>query len=173
MGPDKSETQRKATRNIMREILDQFPPLSRHFLASASSYCLQLFLGPDGSGSPIHFHHQAFNLVTFGAKRWRFLPPSHRIYDKGSSRDFWRTVSDKRQHELDEARSQSESVGNLDEAGDAHRHLYDLECVQKEGDLLYIPARWSHSVENLGDTASVAMELIMRMEVIASIAATL
>jgi hypothetical protein len=30
----------------------------------------QFFFGPAGSGAPVHFHGDAWNVVAYGAKRW-------------------------------------------------------------------------------------------------------
>ncbi len=37
----------------------------------------QFYLGPPGTGSPLHWHNAALNFLAFGEKRWLLAPPSH------------------------------------------------------------------------------------------------
>jgi len=35
----------------------------------------QFFVGPEGSGAPVHFHSSAVNALYYGRKRWILIPP--------------------------------------------------------------------------------------------------
>mmetsp|Transcript_2583 Transcript_2583/g.5889 ORF Transcript_2583/g.5889 Transcript_2583/m.5889 type:complete len:575 (-) Transcript_2583:159-1883(-) len=110
-------------------------------LFANKSYALdtQLFLGPEGAGSPMHFHNNAFNIVVFGAKRWFLLPPTQRVYSKVKAQNW--------------AHSQTRRVRKS-----------VLECVQNEGDIMYVPFAWAHGVTNLADTVALTLEWGYREE---------
>jgi histone arginine demethylase JMJD6 len=97
---------------------------------------LQLIIGPEGSGSPAHFHTAAFNALLFGRKRWLIYPPSIAFWSKKPALPWL-----------------------MD--GDAHGvpDEQPLECVQQPGDVVYVPAAWGHAVINLEDTVAAAMEI--------------
>merc|ERR1711879_922805 len=40
----------------------------------------QFYLGPAGSGAPMHYHNMAVNVVAFGRKRWFLYPPGDSRY---------------------------------------------------------------------------------------------
>ena len=86
---------------------------------------LQFALGNNGSGSPMHFHQDAVNLLLSGRKRWWLQPPSRAAMS--------------RLHPLD--------VQSCSEA----RHCYDSAWVveQEVGDVMYVPDMWGHAVLNL------------------------
>jgi len=115
-----------------------FPSFARQFLPYSYSLDTQLFLGPEGVGAPMHFHNHAFNLVVFGAKRWYLLPPTRRVYSKLKTATWLDSLQDEQER--------------------------PLECVQGEGELLYVPFQWAHGIINLGDTVSVTLEWGLRLE---------
>lgn len=84
---------------------------------------LQFAVGEDGSGSPMHFHQDAVNLLLSGRKRWWLQPPSLSAMS--------------RLHPL--------------EASEAAAWHYDTACVleQEVGDVMYVPDMWGHAVLNL------------------------
>ena len=47
--------------------------------AAAVGRKVQLFLGPAGSGAPMHAHGPAFNALAEGRKRWALLPPAAQV----------------------------------------------------------------------------------------------
>jgi histone arginine demethylase JMJD6 len=97
---------------------------------------VQLIVGPEGSGSPVHFHTGAFNAVLFGRKRWFLHPPSTAYWANKPALPWL-----------------------MD--GDAHGVGVDqpLECMQHPGDVLYVPPQWGHAVINVEDVVAVAMEM--------------
>jgi len=48
--------------------------------AATSPGKFQLYVGPAGSGSPLHWHNDAVNYAVHGAKLWTLLPPPHAVY---------------------------------------------------------------------------------------------
>ena len=100
----------------------------------------QFYLGPDRSGSPFHFHGDAFNVVLYGHKQWWLAPPSTAVFSK--------------QHPNTRAK------GSGEEGGAAHTSSRSpITCIQHPGDMLYVPRRWSHSILNHGDAIGIAVEI--------------
>eukprot|EP00051_Salpingoeca_urceolata_P020597 m.310840 g.310840 ORF g.310840 m.310840 type:complete len:345 (-) comp19648_c5_seq4:262-1296(-) len=77
---------------------------------------IQFYLGPAGSGAPMHFHSDAYNALVFGRKQWHLIPPSHAVYSKDPIA-LW----------LEESLDNQKKRGPL------------LSCVQESGDMLYVP----------------------------------
>ena len=98
-----------------------FPVESQYFHITT----LQFAVGHHGSGSPMHFHQDAVNLLLTGRKRWWLQAPS--------------CAAMSRLHPL-----------NADVGCEAQR-CYGTACVleQDVGDVLYVPDMWGHAVLNL------------------------
>lgn len=41
---------------------------------------LQMYIGPLGSGAPLHFHGHAINHLIYGKKLWALQPPEEARY---------------------------------------------------------------------------------------------
>lgn len=95
---------------------------------------LQFYVGPPLSGSPVHFHRNAWNVLIYGQKRWFLYPPNRAFYSKEHVWDWWKETYQK--------------------SPDA------LECVQYPGDLVFVPDMWGHAVINLREGVGMASEFI-------------
>jgi ankyrin repeat protein len=104
--------------------------------AGSEMTSVNLLVGPEGSGSPAHFHTGAFAAMLFGRKRWLLYPPSAAFWSKKTALSWL-----------------------MD--GDAHSVPtgQPLECVQQPGDFIYVPATWGHAVLNVEDTVAVTMTM--------------
>jgi len=102
--------------------------------AQDASAGVQFYLGPAGSGAQPHMHEHAWNLAVHGSKRWMIWPPSRSFYAARPAREF-----------------AAEAVPKMS-GEDA-----PLTCIQHSGDLLYVPAKWGHSTENIETTIGVAV----------------
>ena len=96
----------------------------------------QFILGPTGSGAPPHFHRHAFNALVYGIKHWYLWPPGE-AYFTFSHVQRW-------QREYLAGRLTSPRA---------------IECIQRPGDVVYVPENWGHAVINLADSVAVAYEL--------------
>ena len=87
---------------------------------------LQFAVGEEGSGSPMHFHQDAVNLLLSGKKRWWLQPPS--------------LAAMSRVHPLDVQGGNEEAL-----------QCYDTARVleQEVGDVMYVPDMWGHAILNL------------------------
>jgi hypothetical protein len=118
-----------------------------------------LFVGSRRSGISMHHHKAAWNALLFGRKLWILTPPRSSRFRREelaatSFEGEWfaeaeaRTVSRA-------AHAQPRAAARADEpvhsASEERRY-----CVQREGDVLYVPAGWGHSTINLRESVGVA-----------------
>jgi len=108
---------------------------SHHLFYRAS---MQFALGPAGSGSPPHYHMAAVNTLAYGAKRWTLLPPRDAVYSALPAREW-------------------HAAGGP--AGLRGEGRTVVECVQRAGDVLYVPDGWGHAVLNLQPSVGFAAEV--------------
>eukprot|EP00041_Stephanoeca_diplocostata_P032435 m.1039151 g.1039151 ORF g.1039151 m.1039151 type:complete len:279 (+) comp24148_c0_seq65:1694-2530(+) len=113
--------------------LYHFPTAVRSVLGTPPTMAHQFYLGPRGSGSPLHFHEDALNMLVYGLKQWTLLPPSDAVYTT--------------RHPMDERGS---TVG-------VNRSAV-IACVQHPGELVYVPRLWAHSTVNLAEAVGIAVE---------------
>ena len=93
------------------------------------------FVGPTHSSTWFHQHHDAYNALVFGRKRWFLLPPDA-IYGTYTA-----------------------SVLGWLERDRAGLPVAPLECIQQAGEVLFVPAGWHHATLNLADSVGLAVEL--------------
>lgn len=107
----------------------------------------QLTVGPRGSGSPPHFHRHVLNALVYGVKKWFLWPPSEALFDFRHVQDWYTDYSSSR------------AVGG---EGERERERVGgggvVECVQRPGDVVYVPENWGHAVINTMDSIAVAYE---------------
>jgi len=99
-----------------------------HTIESRDDAGFQIFFGGDKSGATYHWHSAAFNCLYVGIKEWRIAPPLYRGWSGAPSR--------KVAEQLDSTKT--------------------LRCVQKPGDMFYIPNDWGHMTINHGFTIGAA-----------------
>lgn len=99
----------------------------------------QFFLGPAGSGAPVHYHGHAVNALAYGEKRWFLQPPARGMYSKLPAEERFL-----REHNGTAAVPESEAR--------------PLECTQHAGDLLFVPTLWSHGTLNVRQSIGTAYE---------------
>eukprot|EP00049_Salpingoeca_infusionum_P007183 m.116726 g.116726 ORF g.116726 m.116726 type:complete len:148 (-) comp13616_c0_seq16:293-736(-) len=86
--------------------------------------------------APMHVHADAWNALIYGQKLWTLLPPTEALYSTKHPAEF-----------LDE------DLAHLN-PGTA------LKCTQSSGDVMYVPAMWSHSVLNQAESIGFASEFV-------------
>eukprot|EP00936_MAST-01D_sp_MAST-1D-sp1_P001076 g1076.t1 len=100
-------------------------------------------LGPPSAGSPLHYHHDAWNGLVFGKKLFFLVPPVHAYRTNRHPLTLLtrKTVNGKQTPRHPPA---------------ALRH--ELLCVQQAGDILYVPYHWGHATVSLTEGVGVAAE---------------
>eukprot|EP00747_Dinoflagellata_sp_TGD_P170962 gnl/TRDRNA2_/TRDRNA2_203822_c0_seq1.p1 gnl/TRDRNA2_/TRDRNA2_203822_c0~~gnl/TRDRNA2_/TRDRNA2_203822_c0_seq1.p1 ORF type:complete len:563 (-),score=89.94 gnl/TRDRNA2_/TRDRNA2_203822_c0_seq1:75-1763(-) len=96
-------------------------------------------LGAPRSGVAFHRHTAAVHLTMHGVKRWLLYPPQ--ANPPGGVHGSWPIFDWLRNVYPDLKESQK-----------------PLECIQKPGDVLYIPEGWYHAVVNLADSVAVSLQ---------------
>lgn len=96
------------------------------------------YLGPPGTGAPMHNHRNAFNALVYGRKRWVVMPQrftmwSLRHINTWLDKDYRRLKDKYGEHAV-------------------------LDCIQEPGDIMYVPKFWAHGVLNLAESVGYAME---------------
>ena len=81
----------------------------------------QLSIGPHGSGAPVHFHEGSFSTLVSGDKLWAMWAPGVSFYSNVPSRNWWTRLFD-----------------------NGTKIAKPLLCVQKKGEVIYVPPSWSH-----------------------------
>lgn len=112
-----------------------------------------LLIGPARSGSTMHKdpnHTSAWNACVRGAKKWIFFPPDARPPGVHADED-------------EEQVTVPLSVAEwFSEFYDDAQRLRPIECVQRPGDVVFVPAQWWHSVYNLEDSVAVTQNYASR-----------
>ena len=111
-----------------------------HDRGNASFTSFQWFLGPANSGSQLHYHLAAVNMLVYGAKQWFLIPPHAARYARKPIATWVQS-----------------DLAALEEQG-----VPVLRCVQRAGEALFVPRRWAHAVLNLQDSVGVAQEFTLR-----------
>lgn len=110
---------------------------------------IDLFIGPNGSGLPLHHHGAVWNGLRWGRKLWALLPPARASFAPA------------KQHPLDSEWLQAwrrrghAGGGPGGGAGGAAAEEGARFCVQEAGDVLYVPPHWAHATLNLEEGLSV------------------
>eukprot|EP00730_Choanoeca_flexa_P006568 TRINITY_DN12175_c7_g1_i1.p1 TRINITY_DN12175_c7_g1~~TRINITY_DN12175_c7_g1_i1.p1 ORF type:complete len:565 (+),score=51.04 TRINITY_DN12175_c7_g1_i1:2-1696(+) len=90
----------------------------------------QLIVGPNETGASPHFHGNAINCLAVGSKNWQITSPSASFFKVTRANLHFATVPN---HDF---------------------------CVQREGDVMFVPNNFGHAVLNLETTAAMAFEFI-------------
>ena len=94
---------------------------------------IQFYLGGAGNGAQPHWHMPAWNWLLRGAKRWQLWPPDGATYAQ--------------RHVSLSVEAATAVVGG------------PLECEQRAGDVLILPALWGHATTNMAPSVGFATEL--------------
>ena len=91
------------------------------------------------SGVAYHAHGAAINVMAFGAKRWFLQPPGW------SAGPTWRRLADP-------------WLSTVEYLANVHPHLppeeAPIECMQRPGEVVFVPAGWQHATVNSQETIS-------------------
>jgi hypothetical protein len=89
---------------------------------------MHFFMGNTNSGAPSHVHSDAANLNLHGSKLWKVVPPNVAL--------FSRSVVNAH------AAAANGGVGGSNSDGSV---VEPMQCVQRAGDMVYVPFDWGHS----------------------------
>lgn len=101
--------------------------------ASFSHAPHEFYVGPAGSGAPVHVHDDAINTLVYGRKRWVLVPPHDAGFTRIHPGEWFEKV-----------------LPDMLEIGTAQ------ECIQEAGDAIYVPEGWGHGIQNLAESVGYA-----------------
>ena len=113
------------------------------------AYLRQFIVGPPLSGSHMHYHGRAANLLVVGVKLWLFSPPGCAHFSTAQAAPWVRALHGRE--------PQSPAVARL-LACHAALGVPLLRVLQAPGDIVVVPESWAHAVLNLADTVAIALE---------------
>jgi hypothetical protein len=88
-------------------------------------------LGSNASSSPLHTHGRAINLVLHGIKRWLMFPLRKGVWSNQKVSKWW-------------------------EDGQPELAPEGLQCMQRPGDIIFVPDDYPHSVHNVETTQALS-----------------
>ncbi len=140
---------------IHQRTRDEEPPSLMGFILDGNnergepvpSWDNYLLLGRNGSSVGFHAHADSVVALLFGAKRWFLFPPG------ATPRPRWRDPRGMETWAWQHSRGEGEPAAAGTESGSKM-----LECVQRPGELLYVPEGWHHATLNYGETLAVAQQ---------------
>lgn len=116
-----------------------------------------LSLGPTKSGLPFHSHGRAWIGLVYGRKWWFVYHPAVagpddivRQYNPMTSTHSWFTRIRPKLKDYPKSPLKFDVRRQYDVRG-----YRPFECIQEEGDILYIPALWNHQTYNIGEVIGV------------------
>lgn len=101
-----------------------------------AQHSFQFYLGGPKTGAPNHYHSHAINVLLYGAKRWFLTPPRNADYSSLAPVEFLEQEVPHRQHSM-------------------------VQCVQRTGEIMYVPADWGHAIVNVRPSIGFAGEFRM------------
>lgn len=130
-------------------VLDAFP--TPQLIASPDDAggldSIHFFLGQKDSGAPFHIHADAVNAAVTGLKQWYIYTPARTLYSRKTIKKW--VEEDLKELPMDER---------------------PLECLQRPGDVVYVPLDWGHAVLNLEDkTFGYALEVLNKRDTLSHI----
>lgn len=118
---------------------------------SEGSVAVQFYLGPAGSGAPVHFHGHAVNTLAYGEKKWFLFAPANAFYSTAPAFDF--VTKDPRAN-IHSTQTKSTTSTNAD----PKPQPLAMHCTQHAGDMIYVPTLWGHATINVKQSIGVAHE---------------
>lgn len=138
-GPKISQNGYETIGRLVEHVLE-WPGLIVHPNRTGHAQGIHFSFGREGSGAPFHIHADALNGLVNGRKKWFAYTPARTVYSRKPVVTWVK-----------------EDLPRL-----AERER-PLECVQRAGDVVYIPLDWGHAILNLDEhTFGYALEILNR-----------
>lgn len=116
--------------------------------------CAHLYLG-----LPFHNHGQTWIAVIHGSKRWFVYPPGYNAPQDIDNR-FPPTLSawEWFQNYYPLIKDLPTPFNAFNDDGTLADGYRPLECIQRAGDILFLPDLWSHMTLNIGETIAIGAQ---------------
>ena len=125
----------------------EVPPLFGGAMHKNDFLAASVFLSPPGEGAGFHFHNDAMSILVHGRKRWFVYAPdvsSQVLIPEPGSKDLPGQIPQKYFYEQVYPKVVDSKTQR------------PFECVQRPGEVLYVPHMWSHSTFSIGATISLS-----------------
>jgi tetratricopeptide (TPR) repeat protein len=140
---------------IHQRTRDEEPPSLMGFILDGNdkhgdpvpSWDHYLLLGGNGSSVGFHAHADSVVALLFGSKRWFIFAP------EATPRPRWRDPQGMQSWLAQRSRGEGEPAAAGSDSGSEV-----FECVQRAGEILYVPEGWHHATLNYGETLAVAQQ---------------
>jgi hypothetical protein len=96
----------------------------------------QFFVGGIGQGAAVHFHSNAWNVCVYGERRWFLFPPAIAFYASIPAKQWLEN--------------------DLPALPTGAR---PLECMQRAGDVIFVPDMFGHGTYTVRESVGVAVEI--------------
>jgi len=110
----------------------------------------QFFVGGLNSGSPIHYHALAVNVVALGRKEWLVARPEHAFYTNQPAAEMVR----------DELGDGDDINGSLSFDSVHSLRGQFVHFIQNPLDIVIVPSDWAHGTLNTEFTVGMAVETL-------------
>ena len=135
-----------------------------------------LSLGPSRTGLPFHVHGETWLALVYGQKRWFLYPPGTGMppeLEKSFNplrtveawfQDIYHQMSDYDIPPTSTWVGMGSKNKNMDNSTDYSKGFKPMECIQQAGDILYLPAGWSHLTMNIGEAIGIGGQTALSAE---------
>ena len=106
-----------------------------------------------GTGSSWHYHTESVTLLLHGEKRWFFMSPPDSVMSNVVEREEWEEWE-----EWEDKWEVSDDDSDDDDTW-SHQGRRMITFVQRPGDLVFVPDRWSHRTRNERMTMGLTFEV--------------
>jgi tetratricopeptide (TPR) repeat protein len=145
-----------------------------------------LSIGSTKTGLSFHSHGRSYFGLIYGLKRWFVYPlgtnpPKNIIKETHPLRSVWAWFTGV--YPIYDDMAQNENIvikkpsllnnhnegnhnknGNKNKNKDQDEGYRPLECVQKPGEIFYLPAGWLHSTMNIGETIGIGQQNVLKSQ---------
>ena len=133
---------------------------------SANHVWHMLSLGPSRTGLPFHSHGKTWLALIHGSKRWLVYPPGYNApaeiqqqFNPLLSNYVWMQNVYPKLASLPPA-----PVDPSADTASTSPYSRPLECVQRPGDIIYLPEGWAHMTINIGEAVGIGGQSSMNID---------
>ena len=105
-----------------------------------------------GTGSSWHYHTESVTLLLHGEKRWFFVSPPDSVMSNVVEWEEWEDKWEVSDDDSDDDDSDDDNTWS-------HQRQRMITFVQRPGDLVFVPDRWSHRTRNERMTMGLTFEV--------------
>jgi JmjC domain, hydroxylase len=130
-------------------------PTSRTSSSACSSDYRFLYLGPQGSSTPLHtdvLQSHSFSANIAGRKLWRLLPAEYAYLIQDKNTGMSSTPAPQNQEESKQKLLMYTRFSGMKQA---QQQDHIIEIVQYPHEVIFVPSGWYHTVHNLDDCLSI------------------